>query len=79
MTEDDTFRLLKRTPYDEVYKLVVNAQFSRHPISHYIRQPPIRSDKEILEQHGWTEEEYDAECDKRNPALYKYLRMIKGL
>lgn len=49
MTEDDTFRILKRPPYQDMWELYLN-----------FIGVGIKSDKSIehfLKGHGWTREE----------------------
>lgn len=73
MNEDDTFRLLKRSPYQLVRAEELSAQFSNiHcPLEYYDNQ------KKILEKYGWTYDEYISETSK-NYQWYKWLEVYKN-
>ena len=50
MTEDDTFRALKKLPYPELRKIWGDWMFNLDLSDHW---------DEILEQHLWSREEWD--------------------
>ena len=82
MTEDDTFRLLKRTPYSQIRKLVSNNEYG-HLIGGFSKGTLNvihgSSKTSILESNGWTKDEYDAACRAENPLLHAFLDSIKDL
>ena len=53
MTEDDTFKTLRRKPTDEVFRLWLDSD-------EYCTWP------EHLEKHRWTRDEYTIEMRKRH-------------
>ncbi len=54
MSEDDTFRILRRTPFEMlVYPLCTEVT--------------LEDRKSMLEKHGWTIEEAIKEYHRRNP------------
>jgi hypothetical protein len=66
MNEDDTFRRLKRLSFEDVQhlcaKLLVRGKFYG---SH---DEYVKAEVAIINEHGWTMEEWDAECERRDNA-----------
>jgi len=76
MTEDDTFRLLKRTPYSEVRRLIYKAEYN---VLMGIGRTSVTKSSHILAANGWTRDEYDNTTRDENPLLHAYLDSIKDL
>ena len=60
MTEDDTFRKLKRIPYRDMAKLMIDFHWNSGLF------PNQASLKKLMESNGWTEKEYEDEYNRLN-------------
>ena len=63
MTEDDTFRKLKQTPYDELVRLSKDNLTAHWAIKTV--EGRNKTHDEFLAEHGWTYLEYLIEQNKR--------------
>lgn len=68
-TEDDTFRLLKRTPYDEMLPKVISLYATWRTFS--LKDSVINHDvvgikfNWVLSEYGWSLEEFENEYQSR--------------
>jgi hypothetical protein len=62
---DDTYRLLKRIPFEQLEDMV-----TINPVTFGPRMPVHRV-KKYLEESGWTREEYIKEFNKRNKSSWQ--------
>ena len=62
MSEDDTFRRLKRTPF-----IVVVEEYNNKMSWTLYKNATLKEEEEFFSQYGWTPDEYWDEFHKRYP------------
>jgi len=60
MTEEDTFRRLKRIPLEEMHNIYMSDK-----IALLCRPGVAKYNKKLFNKYGWTVEEYTKEIDRR--------------
>jgi len=63
MNEDNTFRILKRTPFDEVLEIICEVLFKN---STFLNKEINDSIDAAIIKNGWTIEEWTTEVAKRD-------------
>lgn len=61
MNQDDTFRVLKRTDYASLMKIIEEYHIENPPTPQMTTFPIM----DIIEKHGWTTEEFHQELRSR--------------
>ena len=63
MTEDDTFRILQRTSYNEMFKILVTELTKSYMYANINSDMVINS---VLKEHYWTRGEWEKISDEYN-------------